>query len=176
MKGLTIMEKEIEIFEDGIEEYPIAGIIFGNIMLILWIALGTIACWFFYPIVGWIYLVFVVVMVGIVLRKLVCTNCYYYDKWCPIGWGRLAALFFKKGNIEDFASSPVIKLAPLIYGLLHLTPIILVIVSIIQEFAILKIAVLILLLLIGLYSATVGRKKTCAKCKMRLMCPAGATK
>jgi len=79
------MKKEIKMYEEGLEEHPKAGIILGNLTMILWIVLGTVACWFLYPPVAWIYLIFAVVMVGIILRKLVCTNCYYYDKWCSKG-------------------------------------------------------------------------------------------
>jgi hypothetical protein len=106
----------------------------------------------------------------------VCTNCYYYDKWCGIGWGKLSALFYKKGDINDFSKSSGIKIAPLIYGLLMFIPIILIIVSMIQEFNIFKIVVLVLLLLISGYSGSVGRKKSCSQCKMMLLCPGSAVK
>lgn len=145
-------------------------------MMLLWIALGAVACWFLYPLVAWLYLVFAIIMVFVVLRKMVCANCYYYDKWCCIGWGKLSALFFKKGEIENFPKSIGIKIAPLFYGLLTLIPIIFIVISIIQGFTISKILVLILLLLISFYSGMISRKKTCAKCKMRLICPGSAVK
>ena len=154
------MKTKIDIFEQGLEEYPKTSIILGNLMMILWIALGTIACWFFSPLVAWIYLASAIIMVGIVLRKLVCTNCYYYDKWCFTGWGKLSALFFKKGSIEKFGTSVGIRLAPITYGLLSVIPIILIIIALIQEFTVLRIVVLILLLIVSFYSATVSRKKS----------------
>lgn len=170
------MKNEIEIYGQGFEEFPKAGIIFGNFMMFLWIALGTIACWVFYPLVAWVYLSLAIVMVYIVLRKLVCTNCYYYDKWCAMGWGKLSARFFKKGNIEKFSTNIGIKLAPLTYGLLSLIPLILIVISLIQKFALLKIIVLFLLLLVSFYSGAIGRKKNCANCKMRLICPGCAVR
>ena len=170
------MTKQMRIFEQGMEEYPRRGIVVGNLILLFWIASGTIACWFLYPPVAWIYLAFALLMVYVVLRKLLCTNCYYYDKRCPIGWGKLSALLFKKGEIERFNTSPGQRIAPLTYGLLTVVPVILVVVSIVREFAPLKILVLVLLLLIGFYSGTVSRKKTCAKCKMKLSCKGSAVK
>jgi len=170
------MEDEIKLHDQGLEEYPKSSIILGNLMMILWIALGTIACWFLYALAAWIYLVFAIIMVFVILRRLVCTDCYYYDKWCCMGWGRLSALFFKKGKIENFPNSFGLKLAPLTYGLLTLIPLIFVIISIIQGFTISKIVILILLLLISFYSGAISRKKTCAKCKMRLICPGSAVK
>ena len=170
------MKTGIRIYEKGLEGYPKSSIIFGNFMMMLWIALGTAACWFLYPIAAWIYLAFAIVMVGVVLRKFVCINCYYYDKWCSMGWGKLSALLFKRGNIEEFNKSIGLKLAPITYGLLTLIPLILIIISTIQNFTVYKIAVLVLLLLISFYSGAAGRKKTCAKCKMRLLCPGSAVK
>lgn len=170
------MTIEKQIYEQGLEEYPKAGTILGNLIMILWIALGTIACWFLYPLAAWIYLTFAIIMVFVVLRKLVCQNCYYYGKRCALGWGKLSALFFKKGSIGDFHKSIGIKLAPFTYGLLTLIPLVLIAISIFGEFSILKISVLVLLLLISFYSGAVSRKKTCADCKMRLICPGSAAK
>lgn len=168
------MEKGI--FEQGLEEYPKAGMVLGNLVMILWIASGTIACWFLHPLAAWIYLALAVITVGIVLRKLVCTNCYYYDKWCGTGWGKLAALLFKQGSIEKFDTSIGVKLAPLTYGLLTLVPLVLIIISMVQGFTIPKLVVLLLLLLVSVYSGALSRKKGCANCRMRLICPGCAVK
>jgi hypothetical protein len=170
------MDKVMKIYQEGLEESPKARIIFGNIMMLLLFALGTIACWFFNPIIAWIYLAFAVIMVGIVLRKLVCTNCYYYDKWCPMGWGKLAALLFKKGDINNFDSSIGMKLAPLTYGNISFIPMIFLIISIVQNFSVVKLIVLIMLITIIVFSATIGRKEACRNCKMRLLCPGAAVK
>lgn len=168
------MKTETKIYEQGLEEYPKVGIFIGNLLMLIWIALGTIGCWFVYPFVSWIYLAFAIIMVGIVLRMLLCTSCYYYDKWCCLGWGKLSGLLFKKGNIEEFNTSIGQKLAPATYGILTLIPLILIVISIIQKFAVSKIVVLLFILLISFYSGAINRKKTCAKCKMRLMCKGSA--
>jgi len=170
------MKTKINIFEQGLEEYPRASIILGNLIMMLWIALGTIACWFLYPLIAWIYLASAIIMVGVVLRKLVCTNCYYYGRWCGMGWGKLSALFFKEGNMESFGTSIGIKLAPLTYGLLSLIPLIFIVISIVQGFTVSKIIVLTLLLLISFYSGFISRKKGCVNCKMKLTCPGCAVK
>ena len=145
------MTTKINIFEQGLEEYPKSSIILGN-------------------------LAFAIIMVGVVLRKLVCTNCYYYGKWCSTGWGKLSALLFKKGNVEAFDTSIGVKLAPVTYGLLVLIPLILLVISVVQGFTVPKITVLILLLLVSSYSGIISRKKACTNCKMRLVCPGCAVK
>jgi hypothetical protein len=170
------MDKTIIIYQEGLEESPKARIIFGNFMMLLLFALGTIACWLFNPILAWIYLAFAIIMVGIVLRKLVCTNCYYYDKWCPIGWDKFAALLFKKGDINNFDSSTGIKLATLTYGAISFVPMIIVLISMVQNFSVFKLTVLIMLLAIIIYSAVISRKEACRNCKMRLICPGAAVK
>jgi hypothetical protein len=95
--------------ESGLEEYPKSTIVLANLMMVLWLVLGTIASWFFSPVAAAIYTLFGVLMVFFVLRKIICTNCYYYDKWCAMGWGKLAALFFKQGDIGKFSTSAGIK-------------------------------------------------------------------
>ena len=170
------MKAEVKIYEQGLEEYPKASAVIGNLFMILWITLGFICCWLFYPLIAWIYLAFAVIMVFIVLRKLVCPNCYYYGKWCNIGWGKLCALFFEKGDLEKFSTSPGIKIAPFVYGSLTLVPFILLVISMFKGFSLIKLSAVVLLVLISFYSGTVSRKKSCAKCRMRLICPGSAIK
>ena len=165
------MTDKKQIYEHGLEEYPISAIILGNLLMILWIALGTIASWFLIPLLAWVYLAFALIMVYVVLRKLVCPNCYYHGKRCCMGWGRLSALLFKKGEIEDFPESIGIKAAPLTYGLLTIIPLVSIVISIIDEFRVTALVVLLLLLMVSFYSGAINRKKTCAACKMKLICP-----
>jgi hypothetical protein len=154
-----------------LEQHPKATITLANLAMAIWIASGTAACWFLHPIIAWVYLAVALITVGVVLRRLVCVNCYYYGKWCGTGWGKLAALFFKAGDMEKFSTSIGVKLAPLTYGLLSLIPIVLIIVSIVLEFTVAKIIVLAVLLLVSVYSAFLSRKRGCVNCKMKLACP-----
>ena len=170
------MKTEANIFEQGLEEYPRSSVVLGNIAVGVWIAMGAVACWFLYPLIAWIYLAVAVLMVGIVLRKIVCTNCYYYGKRCGVGWGKLSALLFKQGEIDKFDTSIGLKIAPLTYGLLSLVPLICVIIALVQAFTVPKIVVLLLLLAISLYSGFISRKKGCGNCRMRLICPGSAVK
>jgi len=167
---------EICIYEQGIENYPKTTVVLANLAMLIWVALGTISCWFLAPIAAWIYLPLAVIMVWVVLRRLVCVDCYYYGKWCGTGWGKLSAVFFKQGNIENFATSIGVKLAPMTYGLLSLIPLVLVIVALIQAVTVAKIVVLVLLLLMSVYSGFISRQKSCVGCKMRLMCPGSTAK
>jgi len=170
------MRTMVDIYEEGLEEFPRAGILLGNLLIVIWIALGTVACYFFNHIIAWVYLGAALLMVFVVLRRLVCVNCYYYGRWCPTGWGRLSALLFKQGDIEKFGGSPGLKLAPVTYGLLTLVPLVLGTISAVRDFAAIKPVVLAAILVIGFYSGSIGRKKACARCRMKLCCPGSVAK
>jgi len=170
---------EVKIYEQGCEQYGMGQIIFGNAAMLVWIGLGTACCWFFqhfYHIAAWLYLAAALSMVFVVLRRVVCVNCYYYGKRCPIGWGQLAALMFRQGSMDRFAASIGVKLAPMTYGLLSLIPIVFCIVAMVQDFQVAQPIVLVLLIAISAYSGAASRKKSCVNCKMRLMCPGAAVK
>ena len=162
--------------EKGLENFRKSTIFFGNLMMFIWIILGTVAVWFIDPIFAGLYLALALIMVYIVLRKLICTNCYYYDKWCALGWGKLAAKMFKQGKVENFNESIGVRLAPLTYGLLTIIPLITIVISIIFVFDYTKIGVFVLLLIVSFYSAGVGRKAACSKCKMNSICKGSAVK
>lgn len=162
---------EIELYVEGLERYPTGTIIFGNAMILLWFALGTAACWLLSPIAAGAYFVTAVVMVYFVLRKLVCTNCHYYDKWCSIGWGKLAARMFARGDPAKFATCIGIRIAPATYGLLMLVPLVLGLVAVARDFSYTGAAVLVLLFAVSFYSGVIARRRTCAQCRMRLVCP-----
>jgi|GEM_PF-2828086 len=46
------MENQVKLYNPGVEAYPKSGIFLSNILMILWIALGTIACWLMHPLIG----------------------------------------------------------------------------------------------------------------------------
>jgi hypothetical protein len=137
------------------KEYSKALLVFGNLAIVLWIVLSAVSCWFFNPLIGWFFLILALVLIFGVLRRLGCNSCYYC-KACTMGFGKLADLFFGDGSMVGVSSSWMLKLV-FVYGLLGIVPIIFLAVSVIQEFAAYKIAVLVLLFLFLFYSGS--RKK-----------------
>lgn len=172
------MSGEKRLYEQGLEAYPASGILIGNLAMLLWIALGAVSMWVFRPLFAWAYLAVALAMVFVVLRGLLCTSCCYHGKWCHMGWGKLSALMFGKkgGIIEDFGSCVGMKLAPLTYGFLALVPLAFLSVSAIREFTLFKAAIFLLLLAVAFYSGAVERKKACAKCRMKPVCPGSAAR
>ena len=91
-------------------------------------------------------------MVFAILRRMGCSSCYYC-KSCTSGFGKIADLFFGSGYMAGINSSLTLKII-FVYALLGIVPIAFLVVSIIQEFAVTKIAVLALLLLLLFYSGS----------------------
>lgn len=170
------MGEDVRIYKEGIEEFPLSKAVMGNILMLVWMGLGFWGIWFISPLFAWIYLGMGLLMVYVILRKMVCTSCYYYGKRCAIGWGKLASMLFKKGDVSKFPENPGIKVAPATYGLLSLIPLVFIVIGLIQGVTALKITALVLLLGISAYSGGIGRKGACMHCKMRLICPGCAVK
>jgi hypothetical protein len=78
--------------------------------------------------------------------------------------------------MSRFDTGVGIKIAPLVYGLLTLIPLVTLAISMTISFSIAKIVVLVLLLAVSACSGAVSRKKSCTRCKMRLICPGSAVK
>src|SRR3990170_1101261 len=96
-------------------------------------------------------------MVYLLLRRLGCNTCAYC-KTCTMGFGRLGAWFFGKHELKDLKNKTALAFVGLIYCLLSPISIGFLTVSLIHEFAVSKIVVLLFLLTISFYSLTTWRK------------------
>ena len=84
------------------ENYPMSTVIVSNLVpLVIWITGALILSQIGLP---WalLYLLFVFAL-EVRLVSGHCRDCYYYNKTCAFGKGRLSALFFRKGNPERFS-------------------------------------------------------------------------
>lgn len=118
------MDKQ-KLYEDGIEEAKKSYAIFENVLFLVLIALGFLGMYPLgvngLPIVSILYVLFILIMLVFVLRKHLCTGCYYYDKWCHCGWGKLSSAMFKKDSRNPELGG---KLAGLTWGIFMGLPII----------------------------------------------------
>ncbi len=169
------MDREEKSLKDVLESYPFVTIFFNNFILLLQILLGILACNFFSSIAAVFYGIFF--LLGFfLLKKLVCSHCYYYDRWCSFGWGKLSALLSKKDMEKSSKYLWGIKIAPFFYGILEPLPILLIIILLIKKFEIDKIILLIAFLSISFYSGSIRRKRNCSLCKMKNICPGSTVK
>ena len=169
---------EQKLYEKGLENYPKSIVILTNVLLTMWFvfaAYGMSALKLAgFPIVSALYLLFALVMLGFILRKHLCTHCYYYGKLCSSGWSKLSSCQFKQksGNYELG-----MKLAGMTWGLLTIIPIIAIPLAMFlhKEFLISGGISLVCFLVIMVINQ-LGRKKGCSQCKMRYICKASAAK
>lgn len=167
-----------EYFHNGKEDYKKGYITFENVLIFSQIVLGSIILYplkyAHIPFVSIIYVLFVVIMLAFVLRKHLCTHCYYYGKNCHCGWGKLSsALYNVRSGKYKFGG----KLAALTWGISILLPLIAIPfllyfeLSYIQNTAYLYILFLAVVAINGYFHA-----KDCKDCKMRYICPGSAAK
>ncbi len=133
-------------------------LILGNLALLAWIFLAFFATWFYNQVYGWLLLLFTAAAIYMILRRLGCSSCYYC-KSCTSGFGRLAGAFFGTGYLKKGSVGNRVGFIGFIYVLLAPLPIVLLTLSIIDVFAILKVAVLACLLAVTVYSLTTWFKK-----------------
>ncbi|PKP60332.1 MAG: hypothetical protein CVT88_03375 [Candidatus Altiarchaeales archaeon HGW-Altiarchaeales-1] len=167
-----------ELYEKGLEKYPLPIVVFTNLLLSVWFgsaaygmsALSAVGI----PIVSVAYLLFAAAMLGFVLRKHLCTNCYYYGKTCGTGWGKWSACLFKKDSSNSELGQ---KLAGATWGMLTVIPLVGIPAAIYlnPEFQINGVIAFVVFLLTFVISM-LGRKKGCAQCKMRYICGGSAAK
>ncbi|MGD0645240.1 MAG: hypothetical protein ABSA75_10070 [Candidatus Bathyarchaeia archaeon] len=130
----------------------------GNIGILLWITLGTVAIWFL-SLVGALIFAFVafIVVYGVV-RKPLCKTCAYC-KTCTMGFGKLSALIFGKAELGGVKPRTLLILLIVTYSLLTIIPAVLLAVSISEGYILSKILVLAFLIIILSCSIAAKRKR-----------------
>ena len=122
------------------KEYSFFELVFGNLVIVLWISLGAISLGLFNSIAATGYFLIVAFLIFYEIGKHGCVTCYYC-KTCTIGMGKLPELFFKKKGKAN-VNKAAMRLFPFAYVLLSLLPIAVVVYSIVQELMILKVVLL----------------------------------
>ncbi len=160
------------LYENGLDEYPLSTVIGQNLFFAIYFGLGIAGMWSLkvleVPILSVLYAIFLITMLIFVLRKHLCTNCYYYGKRCSTAWGKLAALMFEKnsGNYELG-----VKLAGVTWGVAIGLPIIVMIAILIFNFDVHLLVILVLFVVLTPLNLMM-HKHSCVRCKMRNICPA----
>lgn len=170
------MDKQ-KLYEKGLEKYPLLGAIGQNLFFIIYFAIAFIGMYSLQianvPIISFIYIIFIGIMLVFVLRKHLCTHCFYYGKICGTGWGKLAACLFKKnsGNYE-FGG----KLASITWMLAMFLPLIGMTIALILNWFSITVTLLLVAFIILTCVNFLIHKKSCEKCKMRFVCPGSVAK
>lgn len=126
-------------------------LILGNLGLLAWIIIASTAVLFYNQLYGWSYLIFLVIMVYGVLRRLGCSSCYMC-KECTSGFGRLAGIFFGIGYVKKESVGNRWGAVGFVYVLLLPVPAVFVLLSLVGEFSVVGLFVLGCLLALSGYS------------------------
>ena len=167
---------EQKLYDKGIEEAKTGYIIFENSLIISNVLVGFIGMYTIQfmkiPILSIIYFVFIATMLIFVLRKHLCTQCFYYDKSCHCGWGKLAAKLYGKetGNQKIGGLLAIITWMTLMF-----LPIIAIGILLFIKFSYLSLICLIVLIIIVTVNSIL-HVKDCKECKMKDICPGSAAK
>jgi hypothetical protein len=156
------------------ENYTLKSGIIANIIVFVWLVLGIYAIWLVIPFLAVVWGIFLAIMFLFVMRKSLCTKCRYYGGRCSMGWGWYTSKIFKKGNVENFPGCFGARFAPFLWMSVSLLPVIVLAISMIFDFSVLKGVILVLLILIAyVFGNKKSRKKSCSICKMNDLCPMG---
>lgn len=157
-----------------VDSYPLRDIILNNIIILIWLVLGVYAIWLVIPLLAAVWSVYLLAMFLFVMRRSICTKCRYYGGRCSMGWGWYTSKLFGKEKEKDFPGCFGARFAPFLWTGICILPILVLVVSLIFEFTILKLVLIVLLTVIGyLFGNKKSRKKICSMCKMNDLCPMG---
>jgi len=108
------------------------------------------------------------------LLRYHCVNCYYYDKVCAFGKGKLSALLFKKGDPQKFAEKEVKWLDLVPDFLVLIFPLIGGIVLLVMDFNWIILILMVVLIALSMGgNAFIRGSYACKYCKQKeLGCPA----
>ena len=155
------------------DNFPFWIVILSNLVSILIYISGFIITLNLSWIVAVLYFVFILVLEFRLLSKH-CTNCYYWNKTCGFGKGRLSSLLFKKGDPSKFCEK-TFNWKDIIPDLLvSLVPLLIAIVLIIIKFNLFLLFVTVILIaLTTIGNGFIRGNLTCNYCKQReIGCPA----
>lgn len=155
------------------DNYPARIVILSNL-----VSLGIYGLGFFViQKTGWVfagaYLLYILVFEYRLIRYH-CTSCYYWNKICGFGRGKLSSWFFKKGDISKFCMKDMSWKDMIPDFLITLIPLVTGIVMLIIQFDVLLLsAILIIILLTTIGNGYIRGSLTCKYCKQQeLGCPA----
>ena len=184
MANLYAIKKDVKnmdeqkLYQEGIEKAKGSYVIFENVLFLVLIVLGFLGMYPLsisgVPFVSILYALFIIIILFFVIRKHLCTSCYYYDKWCHCGWGKLSYVMYIKDSGNQEVGG---KLAGLTWGVLMGLPIIGMIAVIIMGKSSLTNELIFLIPFIVLVVInSILHVKDCQKCKMRFICPGSGAK
>lgn len=152
--------------------YPLWWIIGQNVLFAAFFALGAWGIAYISLVTAVLYILSVVVMLGVLLRRELCTHCPYYGGLCGTGWGWWASQLFRKesGNYKRGLTMAAAfwTVSMLLAGAMLATAVVL-------KPSATRIIHFVALFLLGAGIFFV-HKETCRRCRNAPQCPASMVK
>ena len=156
------------------ESFPRTTVIYnlltlGGAMVMGAVVLTQLGVW---AVVGYLVLL---ALAGYGVLALVCTRCYYYDRRCATGIGKVVALFFKRGQEEEFGQTASQKAVMLLLALVLLLPLVGSIASLAVGYSTLRLVLLVALVALLVAGLVPHPRLVCSHCKLaeKGCCPIG---
>lgn len=89
-----------------LENFPLRMVAVSDTVMLGIYAIGAYIMFDICHVWGWLYLLYCLA-VEIRVMRASCIHCYYFGKWCGMGKGRFAAVFFKKGDPVRFLEKQI---------------------------------------------------------------------
>jgi hypothetical protein len=141
----------------------------GGAMVVGVIVLAQLGVWFA---VGYLALL---ALTGYGMLALVCTRCYYYDRRCGTGVGKIAARLFKKGQEEEYGQTASQKVIMLLLVIVLLLPLVGGIASLVVGYSTLRLVLLVAWVALLVAGLAPHPRLVCSHCRLaeRNCCPIG---
>ncbi len=155
------------------ENFPIWIPIIAVFVSIVIYVLGTIILMGFGIIIAILYIIYCFgVEILVILRS--CKNCYYYNRVCGLGKGKIASLFTKKGDPKKFTEKEVTFKDMVPDFLVAIFPLVGGIILSVIDFSLIRIGLIVILLMFSFGGTAVIRGSlACKYCRQReIGCPA----
>ena len=122
---MTTVEEKIETIKSRF--------ISGNLLAAALVILSGVAFALITPLYGWLYLAFSAFSVWIIIRRMLCSSCYYC-KSCTKGLAKLSILFLGANKIPGISRGTIVGMTVYLYLVLMVIPIIALANSLITQF------------------------------------------
>jgi hypothetical protein len=156
------------------ESFPRTTVIYnlltlGGAMVVGVIVLAQLGVWFA---VGYLALL---ALTGYAMLALICARCYYYDRRCGTGVGKIVARLFKKGQEEEYGQTASQKVVMLLLVIVLLLPLVGGIVSLVMGYSTLRLVLLVAWLTLLVAGLAPHPRLVCSHCKLaeKGCCPIG---
>lgn len=160
-------EKELNSIK-RYENFPVNRVILSNLQTFSIYIIGAIILSYLSITFAVIY-IFYCIFSLIFIWKFVCVHCYYYDKICSSGYGKISAMISKKGDLRKFKNK--FKYLVGVVSPAWFIPLIAGIIQIAIDFSWLLLFMVLIFIVIAFIILPIESKKySCKHCKQQNLC------